>query len=164
MQAKQRITLFTIDSMMAMTHRYELEIRQPLEPKPVGYAGRQLRVALVRQRGKRRDQYLDLDPDAIVLDGWDVPFRTDTESGGVCSGNACFNLVGDPAVIRQWIETRAVLPVSDQAKAKIVVQRGARTRCDDSGAELLYPDIPTHHAVIDRLREELGYNAVITQP
>jgi hypothetical protein len=163
MQAKQRITLFAIDEMLAMTHRYELEIRDVLQPTPVA-GGRKQRVAIVRQRGKRRDQYLDLAPDAILLDGWDVPFRTDTESGGVCSGNACFNLVGDPAVIRQWIETRAVLPVSDQAKAKIIVQRTARTRCDDSGAELLYPDIPTHHAVIDRLREELGYNAVITQP
>jgi hypothetical protein len=120
-------------------------------------------VAVVRQRGKRRDQYLDLDPDAIVLEGWNVPFRTDLESGGVCSGNACFNLVGDPAVIREWIETRAVLPVSEDAKAKIIVQRTPRTVCDDRGAELLYPTIPTHHAVIDRLREELGYNAITTE-
>ena len=52
------------------------------------------------------------------------------------AGNACFNLVGDPDAIRQCIETKAIIPVSDDAKAKIIVSRGERTRCDDDGQTL----------------------------
>src|SRR5229473_5627154 len=106
-----------------MTHRYELEVRQLLDPQAVGYAGRRQRVAVVRQRGKRKDFYLDLASDDIVLDGWTLPFRTDTEGGGIMAGNACYNLVGDPDVIRECIETRAVVPIRDEAKAKILVAR-----------------------------------------
>jgi hypothetical protein len=150
--AGQRITLFKIDDMMAMTHRYELEVRAVLEPQAVGYEGRKTRLAVVRQRGKRKDQYLDLAGDDIVLDGWKLPFRADTEGSGVFSGNACYNLVGDPKAIRQCIEHRAALPVSDQAKAKIIVARMERTTCSDDGLALLYPDIETHHAVVNRMK------------
>ena len=148
----QKVTLLKIDDCLAMTHRYELDVRQVLEPQPVGYAGRKLRAAVVRQRGKRKDFYLDLAADDILLDGWGLPFKADTECGGVMAGNACYNLVGDPDTIRACIETRAVLPVSDDAKAKVIVSREPRTRCDDEGTALLYPDIETHHAVVNRMK------------
>jgi hypothetical protein len=148
----QRVTLLKIDDCMAMTHRYELEVRQVLAPEAVGYKGRRRRVAVVRQRGKRREQYLDLAADDIVLDGWGLPFRTDTEGGGIWAGNACYNLVGEPEAIRQCIETQAVFPVSEAAKAKILVARAERTKCNDDGLELLYPDIETQHAVIERFK------------
>ena len=44
------------------------------------------------------------------------------------------------------------MPVSDAAKAKVIVARGARTKCDDSEVALLYPEIDTHHAVINRMK------------
>jgi hypothetical protein len=77
-------------------------------------------------------------------------FSYGRRGGGICAGNACYNHVGDPETIRQCIKTRAVFPVSDAAKAKIIVARTERTKCDDDGLELLYPDIETHHAVIER--------------
>ena len=119
--AGQRVTLLKIDECMAMTHRYELEVRRVLEPEAVGYEGRLKRLAVVRQRGKRKDQYLDLAADDILLDGWGLPFKTDTEGGGIMAGNACYNLIGQPDAIRQCIETKGVVPVSDEAKAKIIV-------------------------------------------
>jgi len=151
----QRVTLLKIDDCMAMTHRYELEVRSVLEPQAVGYEGRRQRVAVVRQRGKWKDFYLDLASDDILLDGWALPFRTDTEGGGVMAGNACYNLVGEPEAIRQCIESRAVVPVTDSAKAKIVVGRCERTRCSDDGLALLYPEIETHHAVVNRMKDGL---------
>lgn len=147
----QRVTLLKIDDVLAMTHRHELEVRQVLTPEAVGYQGRRQRVAVVRQRGKRKDVYLDLAPEDILLDGWGLPFHTDTEGNGVMAGNACYNLVGEPKAIRQLIETRAVVPVSDHAKAKIIVARADRARCDDEGLALLYPEIETHHAVVNRM-------------
>jgi hypothetical protein len=148
----QRVTLLKIDDVMAMTHRYELEVRRVLQAEAVGYEGRLKRVAVVRQRGKRKDQYLDLAGDDILLDGWGLPFKTDTEGSGVMSGNACYNLIGDPDIIRQHIETKAALPVSNAAKGKIIVARAERSKCNDEGLELLYPDIETHHAVIARFK------------
>jgi hypothetical protein len=148
----QRLTLLKIDDALAMTHRYELDVRSVLDPQAVGYEGRKQRVAIVRQRGKRKDFFLDVATDDILLDGWALPFRTDTEGDGVMAGNACFNLVGEPEAIRECIEGRAVLPISDSAKAKIIVTRAERTKCDDDGLILLYPDIDTHHAVVNRLK------------
>ncbi len=148
----QRIALLRIDDALAMTHRYELEIRQLLEPQAVGYEGHRQRVAVVRQRGKRKEFYLDLAADDILLDGWALPFRTDTEGNGIFAGNACYNLVGDPEAIRQCIEGNAVVPISDEAKAKIIVARTDRMTCDDEGLELLYPEIGTHHAVVCRMK------------
>src|SRR5262249_30337940 len=135
----QRVSLLKIDDCLAMSHRYEVEVRSALDPQRVGYEGRRQRVAIVRQRGKRKEWYLDLGHDDILLDGWGLPFRTDTEVGGVMAGNACYNLIGDPEAIRQCIETRTAWPVSETAKAKILVSREARTTCDDSRVELLYP-------------------------
>jgi hypothetical protein len=152
--AGQKVTLLKIDDALAMSHRYELEIRQTLDPQPVGYEGSKTRLAIVRQRRKRKDFYLDLAADDIVLEGWDVPFRTDTECAGVMAGNACYNLVGDSEAIREYIENRAALPVTDAAKAKIIVTRGERTKCDDSECELLYPEIETGHAVVNRMKGE----------
>jgi hypothetical protein len=69
------------------------------------------------------------------------------------AGNACYNLVGEPEAIRACIEGRAVVPVSAGAKAKILVARAERTRCSDDGLELLYPEVETHHAVVNRFKE-----------
>ena len=157
----QRVTLLKIDDALAMTHRYELELRQLLAPERVGYQGLKTRLAVIRQRGKRKEQYLDLGADDILLDGWDLPFRADTEGGGIMAGNACFNLIGDPEAIRACIETRAVVPVRDEAKAKIIVSRSERTKCGDVGQALLYPDIDTYHAVVNRMKErDCGPDAV----
>jgi hypothetical protein len=149
----QKITLVRIDDMMALTHRYELEVRQVL-PEPhqrVGYY-QHPRVAIVRPKGKRKDQYYDLRPDDLVFDGWNVPFKADTEVGGIFSGNACFNLVGLPSDIKAFIETKAVFPITDSSKAKVIVWPAKRTACGDSEGALLYPEIDTHHAVIERMK------------
>jgi hypothetical protein len=149
----QRVTLLRIDDMLAMSHRYELEVRRVLDPEAVGYEGRRQRVAVVRQRGKRKEFFLDLAADDILLEGWGLPFRTDTEGNGVMAGNACYNLVGNPEAIRECVEHKAAWPVSDDAKAKIIVARADRTTCNDDSLELLYPDIETHHAVINRIKD-----------
>jgi hypothetical protein len=155
LRAGQHITLLKIDEMMAMTHRYEVAVAAPEPLRCHGYDNRQLRVAVVVQRGKRKRQYLDLRAEQIVLDGWDLPFKADTEGGRVWRGNACYNLVGDPDAIWACMETKAVFPICEQAKAKIFVSRDFATQCDDE-AELLYPDIRTGHAVVNRFKEAHG--------
>jgi hypothetical protein len=154
----QRLTLLKIDDCLAMTHRYDLEVRSVLKPQAVGYEGRRQRVAVVRQRGKRKEFYLDLATDDILLDGWGLPFRADTEGSGIMAGNACYNLVGEPEAILECIDSRAVVPVSDSAKVKIIVGRAERTKCNDDGLALLYPEIDTHHAVVSRIKASAAHS------
>ena len=157
LQVGQKLTLVWIDDMMALTHRQEIEVRSVSEPIKVGYEGRNTRVGTYRVRGKRKDFFLDLKPDALVFDGWDIPFKADTEDSSCFSGNACFNLVGDPAVIREWIETKQLnTSVGDHARAKILVWPAKeRDSLTIGEGTLLYPEIDTHHVVINRIKEKL---------
>ena len=157
LQVGQKLTLVWIDDVMALTHRQEIEVRSVIEPIKVGYEGRNTRVGTYRVRGKRKDFFLDLKPDTLVFDGWDVPFKADTEGSGCFSGNACFNLVGDPAVIREWIETKQLnTSVGDHARAKILVWPAKeRDSLTIGEGTLLYPEIDTHHVVINRIKEKL---------
>ena len=157
LQVGQKLTLVWIDDVMALTHRQEIEVRSVIEPIKVGYEGRNTRVGTYRVRGKRKDFFFDLKPDTLVFDGWDVPFKADTEDSSCFSGNACFNLVGDPAVIREWLETKQLnTSVGDQAKAKILVWPAKeRDSLTIGEGTLLYPEIDTHHAVINRIKEKL---------
>src|SRR5262249_59095549 len=114
----QRLTLLKIDEALAMTHRYKLEVRRLTTPEAVGWNKAKTRLAVVRQRGKRKEFYLDLGADDILLEGWDLPFRADTEAGGVIAGNARYKLLGDPRPIRELIETPAAPPVGDAAEGE----------------------------------------------
>jgi hypothetical protein len=157
LQVGQKLTLVWIDDMMALTHRQEIEVRSVIEPIKVGYEGKNTRVGTYRVRGKRKEFFLDLKLDTLVFDCWDVPFKADTEDSSCFSGNACFNLVGDPAVIREWVDTRQLNSgVGDQAKAKILVWPAKeRDSLTIGEGTLLYPEIDTHHAVINRIKEKL---------
>jgi hypothetical protein len=75
LQVGQKRTLVWIDDVMALTHRQEIEIRSVIEPIKVGYEGRNTCVGTYRVRGKRKDFFLDLKPDTLVFDGWNVPLR-----------------------------------------------------------------------------------------
>lgn len=67
----------------------------------------------------------------------------------------------NPEISRQYIEGRAVYPVTETAKAKILVSREPRTRCDASETELLYPGVETDHVVINRMQADRDqYHAV----
>jgi hypothetical protein len=152
----QKLTLIGIDDALAITHRIEIEIRGVQPPQPTGYRNEKTRLGTYRQRGKRQEFYLTLAKDTLVFEGWDIPFQVDTDGGGMFSGNACYNLVGDPAVIRQWIETRQLNPeVGDEARAKILVWPEKRDNVNAEGT-LLYPEIRTSHAVIKRMKEKQG--------
>jgi hypothetical protein len=65
-----------------------------------------------------------------LLDGWDLPFKTDIAFSGIMPGAARYRLIGEPDAIRRCIETKATVPVSDAAQARIIVA-----------------DIETHHDV-----------------
>ena len=153
----QKVTMIGIDSMMAMCHRKEITVKGVLdEPKQVGYQQQTTRYGVYAQRKKRKKFYLDSRPSSMIfLNGWDLPIRVDTDLRvGIMRGNACFNLIGDPETLKALLDG-SIIPVTDQQKAQVVLCGLDRTCGDDSADTLLYPEIQTGHAVINRMKERV---------
>lgn len=56
-----------------------------------------------------------------------------------------------------------MFPVGDEARAKILVARMERRTCGDEGQELLYPELDTHHAVVNRIKAAQGGGETLAQ-
>lgn len=158
---RQRITIISISEWMAHTMKQEVEVVTVLD-SPVARSSYvngptvAHRVGTMKPRGKRKEFYLDIGIENLVLDGWDLPIQTDAEvKGGSFSGNACFNLGGIPIEgLRNYIENSNLNgPTSEDIKAKCIYVRPTDNVCDDG--ELMWPEIETRHAVIDRMKEKL---------
>ena len=91
----------------------------------------------------------------IVFKG-EVPFKIDSEverpdgkgfTVRKFSGNACFNFVGDPNVIKDYVSYRNLNTAFTKYDAVILV---------DGDKEIpLYPNVETSHAVVQRIRENV---------
>lgn len=137
----KKYTIVIIDSIMAMTHRQEITITQK---KEIGGKA----VYIYKNRGKRSEFIFDVGR-GFVFEGWNVPFKVDTDVGGVMRGNACFNFVGDPGVIRDWIDNKNLNPNARKEIALVVDVN----KLAGKEEELLYPELAekSGHAVIRRL-------------
>ena len=85
----------------------------------------------------------------------DAPFKADGEvvidrpgsvfTSKIMRGNACLNLVGDPAVIKDWIMNKNLNASFSRFDSVILIDGEKETP--------LFPDVPTSHAVVLRIRE-----------
>ena len=116
-----------------------------------------------KNRGKRK-QFAFREPDhqTLIFEGWDLPIGTDGDikrpssgAGFSCtsfSGNACINVSGDLAVVKDFIENKNLNDKFTDFGAILHYTDG--TPSGDDGVQL-YPDsYKGGHAVIDRLREK----------
>lgn len=93
--------------------------------------------------------------DRMVFAG-EIPFGTDSDvssSDGTFTtrtirGNACFNLVGEQEVIKDWIINKNLNPNFSSFDAVMVIMDGKEIP--------LFPSAPTSHAVVSRIRSELS--------
>jgi hypothetical protein len=145
----QKYTSYSIDSMMAMTHRREFSVKQIL---PSG-------TIVIVERGKRKETGLRLKWQGYVngpwefykhglFIGWDQPIKCDTDQrSGVMRGNACYNLIGTPEAVRAWIDAGQINPLFD--KASVLAIEGDKET-------VVYPELVREgdHAVIDRIMAE----------
>ncbi len=86
----------------------------------------------------------------------EVPFKLDSEvvtpgrpgdtifSTQTFRGNACINLVGDPTLIKEYITSRNINPDFHAFDAVILIDGDKETP--------LFPEVPTTHAVVERIR------------
>lgn len=113
--------------------------------------GDKIVVELPRASHKRKVQLMGfpLDHDTLVFLG-DAPFKADRESSNVAHGNACLNLVGDIAVVKEWIENKNLnTNFAHRDSVMMVTPNGGF----DSSFQPVYPDVPTHSAPVEGYRK-----------
>lgn len=93
LKPKGRYTFFLISEMMACTQRLELEVQ---ELKNIdSYAQyTHLSQLVFKQKGKRKLLDIYLKSDCLIFEGWDLPFKIDTDTNSFM-GNARFNFIAD---------------------------------------------------------------------
>jgi len=132
---KQKLTVFQMNSL-AMTIMHQLEVTRILPDSRV----------IVKLKGKRKEFNMPAPEDTtLVFDGWDVPFKADSTDGPMIRGNACVNLVGDPEIVKMYIDTKN-LNDKFTTKDRVLI-------CVGDKEFPLYPETPSTHPVVQRVRK-----------
>jgi len=140
----QRLTIFEISSCMAMTVKREIQICGELNDR-VTY----------RVHNQRKMFYLPkFNESALIFDGWDIPIKYDGEIQrmgkhfmlSTSRGNACLNLVGDIQLIKEWVQSKNLNENFTRFDEVIHIDGDKETP--------VFPEVPTHHAVVERIRAQ----------
>lgn len=143
------VTIFGISDFMASTTHGEF--------KATGMVSNGQAVFTENKKGARKKFTLrNLEaPDRLVFIG-SAPFKTDGEtelpgsgpfSSRMMRGNACFNLTGDPEVIKDWIQNKNINEKFTQFDSVIWI--------NSEGKEIpLFPEVETNHAVVKSIRAQ----------
>lgn len=110
------------------------------------------------KKGTRKQFTLkDFNDSTLVFSGM-VPFRIDSEviierpgsafTSRMMRGNACLNLVGDPTVIRKYIQ-HDNLNENFKRYDEVILIEGEKETC-------LFPEVETSHAVVMRIRNTIN--------
>lgn len=103
------------------------------------------RFGTMKPKGKRKEFYIEYKPhNTIVLKGWGHPDR-DCDAFNKFSINACLNIAASPEVIKEMVNRN--LNTEFSAHDQILSVE------DPDAPVMVYPDHPTSHAVIERMRE-----------
>jgi hypothetical protein len=157
-----RYTVFTIFDWMAHTQKMEIELlttppELEFRPDHVNAPRGRHRLGTFKQRGKRKQFFLDVKlHGTLIFAGWDLDLLTDSEWSErhrdpgsnvyhAFSGNACFNLGGTVAHVRAMIDAGNRNPHFTQWDAVLTHDE-----------QPVYPETPTSHSVVQRIREKLA--------
>lgn len=141
----ERYTVISINEMLCSTQRNEIEITGDFNGR-TGY----------KHRGKRKEFYLKLKSETLLFRGWDLPIKADTDSSAGFAGNACYNLVANsPEELKTFLHT-SLIDLTQDMKAKVFYISMTDFKAGKiHNGQLLYPEIETHHAVINRHKDRL---------
>ncbi len=167
---RQPFTLIAISDVLAHTTKDEIVVKTLLDvpvfrPRYTGSNTGVWRYGTAVLKGKRKEFHLDVNPASdlvfaghgAVLVDHDVMSSDPATSRMIChgfSGNACINLAGTVEEIRELIVTRNLNPDFRNHDAVLALPPAdeARTWYDHSKAEPVFPDVPTSHAVVRKIR------------
>lgn len=137
----QKITVFTISEMIAITCCNELEVTGEIAGRPT-----------FKPKGKRKQFYFNHEKEQIIFEGWNLPFASDSDRLNTFSGNACFNFAGASLeVVKDYLENETVNILSKDTLAKCIyatVENGQLKKT------LIFPELDTLHAVVVRMKNK----------
>jgi hypothetical protein len=148
-----KYTIIGVGQMLAMTFRSEITVKG-VDSK----TGEPFWV----ERGKRKQKIFaqPVGRDMLVLEGWDLPLRIDQDQnkadGYIICGNACLNFLGRPEFVRDFIDKHNLNEYF--ARQDVILAHGDKVianGAEESGVPV-YPEAPTTHAVVKRMREKFG--------
>ena len=134
LKPKTRLTLVSLNGI-AMSVKAEIEVGEDYHE-----------TSTFKARGKRKIYKLRIDKGDLVFEGWDLPIKLDTETN-TCRGNACYNFVtNEPEKLKEFIKTKNL---NDEFYNYAHI-----LWIDGEEENLLYPELNSHHAVIERIRNK----------
>lgn len=140
LQIGGKYTVFEISSM-AMAFSRKIIIRDEVKGRYT-----------YSQERKRKQYYLNLGKDTMIFEGWEQPFKLDSDmspsGGSIMRGNAALNFIGDPDEIRQWIEEKQLNPNFDRTRVLAYPSPDAE---DGQAVQVFRDEYRGGHAVIDRI-------------
>lgn len=140
----QKITMYNIDSCLAMTHKKEIIITKSI-PSECNY----------KMKGKRTE-FMFRVKDQAIFEGCNQPILCDTDdtapsdaSGSkIMRGNAYYNFIGDKNVVKDWIEKYQLNQAFEKERV-LAIQNGEEV--------VVYPELYNGgHAVIGNLLQKGG--------
>lgn len=151
LQKGAKLTIVYIEPILATTKRIEVESKGVKDftypfctstPTPIFV-----------YRGKRKIVELPMltNQDTIILAGWDMPFKVDTELGKF-RGNACLNFIGNPNLSSKSLRADAIRDYISLNLNLYFKNRGHIILIEGEQEILLYPDIDSDHAVVRRMK------------
>ncbi len=145
----KKYTIYRMSDGMAAVFKHEITV------KDTDAAGN---IIYTEGRGRKRyilrivDSYSKKPLDCAVFEGWAQPVKIDTETSK-WAGNACFNFIGEPGTVREWIEQHQENPYFELTN--VLAMSGEDF---DNDATMVFASHYEHgrHAVIDRIVQSRG--------
>lgn len=173
---KSAFTLIGISDSMANTTHDEIIVASLLpvpefRPRYSNSSQGSWRYGTFKLKGKRKEFYIDIRTEdtlvfaghGVVLRDWDLPRRTSGGGGFTVkkfSGNACINLGGTVEFIRQLVTEKNLNPAFKGHELVMAIPPlgdgtyGSKNSHDHDDGIPVFPDEPSTHAVVTRLREK----------
>jgi hypothetical protein len=111
------------------------------------------RIGAYREHRKRKQYHLDFKTDqTLVIPSWDH-LLTDADAYHAFCGNACLNLAGSIADVKELV-AKNINPHFSNYDI-LLAYPAPHTELPDHDGLMVYPEYPTTHAVILRTRDNL---------
>ncbi len=156
----EKYTVIAVSDSFAMTNKTEIKVKEVKEDGSP--------IFTLAPRGRKLKQLMGNGrTDHLVFHGWDIELKIDSEAkqievgqgllgGVIMCGNACYNFLGTPEFVKNYIEKYNLNGYFNRYDS--ILAHGERVTDNDESAEPVYPETPTTHAVVLRIREKKGGN------
>ena len=142
-------TTFEISDFMASTVQRQIVIKEIVNGEYIFAA-----------KGKRKKYYVNTGKKIAYFEGHDLPFKADSETSSF-TGNACYNLIGDVAVIKDYFDNKQLNETFEEKYMVVAIDRTGQDgfpvkSIDTQKNTVVYPELAEGkgHAILDRFLAE----------